>query len=51
MNESCVKHFLVRRAGRNLKPGQAETWTRDFFWQLGLHRLPGTVRYPDPVRC
>ena len=46
-----LKNFLVRRAGRNLEPGQAATWTRDFFWQLGLHRLRGTVRYPDPVRC
>jgi group II intron reverse transcriptase/maturase len=46
-----LKNFLVRRAGRNLKPGQAEAWTRDFFWQLGLHRLRGTVRYPEPSRC
>jgi RNA-directed DNA polymerase len=46
-----LKNFLVRRAGRNLKPGQAEAWTRDFFWRLGLHRLRGTVRYPDSARC
>ena len=46
-----LKDFLVRRAGRNLKPGRTEAWTRDFFWQLGLHRLRGTVRYPEPVRC
>jgi group II intron reverse transcriptase/maturase len=43
--------FLVQRAGRNLRAGQAESWTRDFFWNLGLHRLRGTIRYPEPVRC
>jgi group II intron reverse transcriptase/maturase len=39
--------FLVRRKGRNLKAGEADRWTRDFFWGLGLHRLRGTVRYPE----
>lgn len=43
--------FLVRRAGRTLRAGQAETWTQNFFWKLGLHRLRGTVRYPEPARC
>ncbi len=31
---------------RNLRPGQAPEWNRDFFHEHGLHRLRGTVRYP-----
>ena len=38
--------FLVRRYGRNLQSRHLEQWTREFFWQHGLHRLRGTVRYP-----
>jgi RNA-directed DNA polymerase len=38
--------FLLKRHGRNLRKGRAETWTKEWFWQLGLHRLRGTVRYP-----
>jgi group II intron reverse transcriptase/maturase len=38
--------FMVRRKGRNLRAGEADRWTRNFFWDLGLHRLRGTVRYP-----
>jgi group II intron reverse transcriptase/maturase len=41
-----LRSFMVRRRGRNLKPGDAATWTREFFEALGLHRLRGTVRYP-----
>lgn len=36
----------VKRAGRSLAPGQVERWSREYFWNLGLHRLRGTVRYP-----
>jgi group II intron reverse transcriptase/maturase len=36
----------VKRRGRNLKPGEAARWTREYFWNLGLHRLRGTVQYP-----
>ncbi|MGQ0508078.1 MAG: group II intron reverse transcriptase/maturase [Myxococcaceae bacterium] len=46
-----LRGFLVRRAGRNLRAGLSETWTRDFFWNLGLHRLRGTVQYPKSVQC
>jgi group II intron reverse transcriptase/maturase len=46
-----LRSFLVRRAGRSLHAGQADNWTRDFFWNLGLHRLRGTVRYPEPAQC
>ncbi|KIG13150.1 Retron-type RNA-directed DNA polymerase [Enhygromyxa salina] len=41
-----LRRFLVKRKGRNLRAGEAEKWTREFFVALGLHRLRGTVRYP-----
>ena len=41
-----LKSFLVKRKGRNLRAGQAQAWSRDFFWGHGLHRLRGTVVYP-----
>ena len=42
-----LRRFLVKRKGRNLHAGEAEAWTRDFFWGHGLHRLLGTVKYPE----
>jgi len=39
--------FMVKRRGRNLRPGEASAWTEDFFHGHGLHRLRGTVRYPE----
>lgn len=42
-----LRCFKVRRKGRNLHAGEAEAWTRDFFWGHGLHRLRGTIRYPE----
>ena len=41
-----LHHFLVRRKGRNLKPGEAARWDRVFFHSHGLYRLRGTVQYP-----
>jgi RNA-directed DNA polymerase len=38
--------LLVKRKGRNLKPGQVAQWTRQWFVSLGLHQLMGTTRYP-----
>jgi RNA-directed DNA polymerase len=40
--------FMVKRRGRNLRAGQADQWDRAWFWGHGLHRLRGTVRYPNP---
>lgn len=37
----------VKRKGRNLRPGEAAKWTSESFWNLGLHRLRGTVQYPE----
>jgi len=42
--------FMVKRKGRHLRAGEVQRWTRDFFWQHGLHRLRGTVRYPGVTR-
>jgi group II intron reverse transcriptase/maturase len=43
-----LRNFLVRRKGRNLKPGEARQWERPWFEAHGLHRLRGTVKYPKP---
>jgi group II intron reverse transcriptase/maturase len=45
-----LHRFMVKRKGRNLRPGEAAGWTRDFFHQHGLYRLRGTVRYPGVSR-
>jgi group II intron reverse transcriptase/maturase len=37
----------VKRKGRHLRPGEVPRWTRESFWNLGLHKLMGTVRYPE----
>jgi group II intron reverse transcriptase/maturase len=43
-----LHRFMVKRKGRNLRAGEADQWTRDFFVNdHGLHRLRGTVRYPE----
>jgi group II intron reverse transcriptase/maturase len=39
--------FMVKRKGRHLRAGEAQQWDRDFFHRLGLHRLRGTVQYPE----
>jgi hypothetical protein len=39
----------VQRKGRHLRAGEAKRWTRESFRDLGLHRLRGTVRYPEPA--
>jgi group II intron reverse transcriptase/maturase len=46
-----LRNLRIQRKGRNLRPGEVERWTRESFWNLGLHRLRGTVQYPEPVRC
>jgi RNA-directed DNA polymerase len=39
--------LLVKRHGRTLRPSQAAQWTPDYFHALGLHRLRGTIQYPE----
>jgi RNA-directed DNA polymerase len=41
-----VHRLLVKKRGRNLRAGQADQWTREWFEGHGLHRLSGTIRYP-----
>jgi len=46
-----LKRFLVKRQGRHyLRPGEADRWTRQFFWHQGLYRLLGTIQYPGASR-
>ncbi len=40
----------VRKNGRNLRPDKVRQWTPEYFYKLGLHRLRGTVRYPQPSK-
>jgi RNA-directed DNA polymerase len=42
-----LRGFLVKRQGRNLRSGQPRLWTEDWFNGHGLHRLRGTIRYPE----
>jgi group II intron reverse transcriptase/maturase len=42
-----LRALRVKRAGRQLDVHVARTWTRDYFWNRGLHRLKGTVQYPE----
>jgi RNA-directed DNA polymerase len=41
-----LRGLMIKRYGRNLRPGQWEIWTREWFEAHGLYRLRGTVRYP-----
>jgi RNA-directed DNA polymerase len=43
-----LRGFMLRRKGRNVRAGEVDRWTHDFFHhQHGLHRLRGTVQYPE----
>jgi RNA-directed DNA polymerase len=42
-----LKRLLLQRHGRNLRRGQTAQWTPDYFQALGLHRLRGTIQYPE----
>jgi len=41
-----LRDLLYKRHGSRLAAGRAADWTADFFCDLGLHRLRGTIRYP-----
>jgi len=41
-----LKRLLIKQRGRNLRAGQANSWTRAWFHDQGLHQLMGTIRYP-----
>jgi group II intron reverse transcriptase/maturase len=42
-----LRTLKVKRKGRNLRPGETAAWTHEYFANLGLHRLRGTIRYPE----
>ena len=41
-----LRRLMIAKRGRNLRAGQAQAWTEDWFNGHGLHRLRGSVRYP-----
>jgi RNA-directed DNA polymerase len=41
-----LRKLMIRKRGRNLRPGQWLEWDEDWFNGHGLHRLRGTIRYP-----
>ncbi len=41
-----LHRLLVKKRGRNLRAGQADQWTEQWFNDHGLYRLRGTIRYP-----
>ena len=45
-----LRNLREQRKGRHLRAGEAGRWTRDYFHNLGLHRLRGTVQYPEPAQ-
>jgi group II intron reverse transcriptase/maturase len=42
-----LRALRVKRAGRQLHAGKAARWDRHYFHALGLHKLLGTVKYPE----
>jgi group II intron reverse transcriptase/maturase len=45
--ERRLRALRLARKGRNVRPGEAAGWTREYFENLGLHRLRGTICYPE----
>jgi RNA-directed DNA polymerase len=41
-----LRRLMIKKRGRNLRAGQVQAWTEEWFNGHGLHRLRGTVRYP-----
>ncbi len=42
-----LRALRCKRKGRNLQPGEVARWTREYFENLGLHRLRGMTCYPE----
>jgi RNA-directed DNA polymerase len=49
--ERRLRSLRIKRAGRQLRAGQAQRWDREYFEKLGLTRLRGTIRYPVQTSC
>jgi len=41
-----LNSMLRKERGRDLRAGQAQQWTQDWFNGHNLHQLRGTIRYP-----
>jgi RNA-directed DNA polymerase len=41
-----LRRLMITKRGRNLRAGQSQQWTQDWFNGHGLHQLRGTIRYP-----
>jgi len=41
-----LRRLMVKKRGRNLRAGQVQQWTQDWFNGHGLYQLRGTIRYP-----
>jgi hypothetical protein len=46
-NDPGGRRPRIKRKGRQLRAGEADRWTSEYFWNIGLYRLRGTVRYPE----
>jgi group II intron reverse transcriptase/maturase len=42
-----LRALRCKRKGRDLRPGEASGWTREYFESLGLYRLRGSICYPE----
>jgi hypothetical protein len=42
-----LRSLMVKRKGRHLVAGETARWTREYFEAFGLHRLRGTIQYPE----
>jgi len=45
-----LRGLRVKRAGRQLEARAVSSWTREYFENLGLYRLQGTVSYPEATQ-
>ncbi len=41
-----LHRLMIKKRGRNLRAGQTQIWSEEWFNGHGLHRLRGTIRYP-----
>jgi RNA-directed DNA polymerase len=42
-----LRRLLFERKKRHLQPKESSRWTGEYFQGFGLHRLRGTIRYPE----
>jgi RNA-directed DNA polymerase len=42
-----LRYLRIQRKGRHLTAGEARKWKASYFHALGLHKLTGTIAYPE----